>query len=194
MDSKHKSTNVLELSDPRVENTRARIAEAFAYWLFRRPYARIRIGDITKKAQVGRATFYAHFATKDALLRSELGRILHPMIAPLPGDPCLADCTAFFAHLQHARAIYRSLMSGESRTTAERIIQDALEERISKILLAARRHADGAPAQQSFVPRFVASTLLALIAWSLEQAETPPPEKLQELYQSLVGRALQVEV
>jgi len=193
MDPEHKSESVRKSPDPRVERTRACIAEAFAYWLLRRPYARIRIGDITRKAQVGRATFYAHFATKDALLRAELGRILHPMIVPLPGDPCLADCTALFAHLQHARAIYRSLMSGESRTITERIIQDSLEERILRILPQANLPANTTPAGISFVPRFVASTLLALIAWSLEQEEAPSPELLQELYQSLVGRALRVE-
>jgi AcrR family transcriptional regulator len=194
IDSKHKSKNVLEVSDPRAEKTRAQISGAFAYFISRRPYAKIRVSDITKKAQVGRATFYAHFATKDSLLRVELRRIVHPMIAPRPGDPCLADCTALFAHLQHAQAIYRSLMAGESRAITERIVQDALEERIAQILRASKANAGDDLASPTFVPRFVASTLLALIAWSLEQAEAPSPAKLQELYRSLVGRALEVDV
>jgi|GEM_PF-4117476 len=84
-------------------------------------------------------------------------------------------------------------MTGESRYVTEAIIQDALEEIIAKILSAAPAIASREPKARAFAPRFVASTLLALIAWSLEQTETPRPTNLQELYQSLVGRALEGE-
>jgi len=40
------------------------------------------------------------------------------------------------------------------------------------------------------MPRFAAGTLLALIAWSLEQAAAPSPADLQRAYRTLVGRAL----
>jgi len=36
----------------------------------------------------------------------------------------------------------------------------------------------------------VASTLLALVAWSLEEDVTPAPGKMQELFRSLVGPGL----
>ena len=36
----------------------------------------------------------------------------------------------------------------------------------------------------------VASTLLALSAWSLQQQPAPPPAALQQTFRSLVGRAL----
>jgi hypothetical protein len=42
----------------------------------------------------------------------------------------------------------------------------------------------------TFAPRFVASTLLTLIAWSLEQPSVLSPDELQEIFRSLVGRAL----
>jgi AcrR family transcriptional regulator len=67
-----KSRSVAEVVDPRVEKTRASIASAFTGLLMRRSYDRIRVSAITRKAAVGRATFYAHFATKDALLQGEL--------------------------------------------------------------------------------------------------------------------------
>jgi AcrR family transcriptional regulator len=187
---KHKSRCVSKVSDPRAEKTRALISGAFVLLLGRRPYTRIRVSDVTRKAGVGRATFYAHFASKDALLSAELVRVVHPLLVPLPDDPCLVDCTAFFAHLQHAREIYRSLMAGESRVVAERIVQDALEARIAQIVAQSPTQADAASAPPTFVPRFVASTMLALIAWSLEHPEAPQPAQLQGLYRSLVGRAL----
>lgn len=42
------------------------------------------------------------------VLRAELARVVLPMFAELPEDCCLVDCTMLFAHVQHARDIYRS--------------------------------------------------------------------------------------
>jgi len=184
---KQKSQIVPQAPDPRAERTNAQITQAFVTLLSRRPYDRIRVSDITRKARVGRATFYAHFASKDALLASELARVVLPMLAELPGEPCLIDCTGFFAHIQHARSIYLSLTSGPARFVTERIIQDAFEARIDEILV--ERGASGAAAP-AFAARFVASTLLALIAWALQQQTAPPPAALQQTFRSLVGRAL----
>jgi AcrR family transcriptional regulator len=190
---KQKSQSVSEANDPRSEKTRALISAAFVHLLMRRPYERIRVSDVTRKAGVGRATFYAHFDSKEALLSSELIRVVHPMICFLPGEPCLIDCTKLFAHLLHAREIYRSLMSGNSRVVTERIIQDTLETRIGELMVLSSTRHDVAHAQPTFVPRFIASTILTLIAWSLEQPESPPPAELQRTYRSLVGQALRGE-
>lgn len=194
---RHRSQAVLEVSDPRAERTREQISGAFAQLVMRRPYAQIRVSDITRKAHVGRATFYAHFASKDALLASEMRRITQQMIRPMPGQACLVDCTALFAHLLHARDLYRSLMGGVSRVVAERIVQDAVEERIADLLRLARNKADamagvnaGAdPEELGFAPRFVASTVLALVAWALERDDAPSPAALQAQFRVLVGHA-----
>ena len=185
--AKQKSRSVPQNADPRAEKTRALITASFLALLGRRSYDRIRVSDITRKARVGRATFYAHFASKDALLAAELARVVVPMLAELPGDSCLVDCTKLFAHVQHARDIYRSLTSGSTRVVTERIVQDALEARINWILVERGKAEPPVPA---FAPRFVASTLLTLIAWSLEQPAVPSPTALQDTFRSLVGRAL----
>jgi len=189
--AKQKSHSVAEAADPRAGKTRALISGAFLALLGRRPYTRIRVSDITRKAGVGRATFYAHFESKDALLRAELVRVVIPMLVELPGDPCLVDCTRLFAHLLGAREIYRSLMSGAARVANERMLQDAIEARIASASAASIAQAGGTTGPvPSFVPRFVAGTILTLIAWSLEQVVAPSPAELQETYRALVGRAL----
>ena len=183
--------SVAEATDPRTEKTRALISGAFLALVSRRPYARIRVSDITRKAGVGRATFYAHFESKDALLPAELVRVVLPMLVELPGDPCLVDCTKLFTHVQHAREIYRSLMAGIARVENERMLQDAIEVRIASLLATPMVETSATVSTPSFVPRFVAGTILTLIAWSLEQAVAPPPADLQAAYHGLVGYALQ---
>ena len=182
-----KSRSVAEVVDPRVEKTRASIASAFTGLLMRRPYDRIRVSDITRKAAVGRATFYAHFANKDALLQAELVRVVSHTLGDTAKESCLVECTKLFAHMQHARDIFRSLTGGPAHVVTERIIQDALETQIAAAVAA---RGDVPAMTPTFAPRFVASTLLTLIAWSLEQPSAPSPEELQEIFRSLVGRAL----
>jgi AcrR family transcriptional regulator len=189
--AKQKSQSVAETSDPRVDRTRALIAGAFVALVSHRPYARIRVSDITRKAGVGRATFYAHFESKDALLRAEVVRVVLPMLVEAPGDACLVDCTKLFTHVQHACEIYRSLTAGPTRVVTERIMQDALEARIASLVAARQAQSAATAPIPAFVPRFVAGTLAALITWSLEQAAAPPPAELQAAYRALVGRALE---
>ena len=187
--SEHKSKSVPQVGDPRVVRTHEAIGAAFVGLLQRRPYTAIRVSDITRKAKVGRATFYAHFESKDALLASQLSDIVMPMIEPLAEQTCLVDATRLFAHILGARAIFRSLCAGEGRVVGERIIQDAVEARVAA-LIARRRTALHEMTSAPFVPRFVAGTMLALIAWSLEQQPAPSAAELQAALRILIGRAL----
>ena len=54
--------------DPRVKRTRALIQQAFAELLQEKGFQAITVKDITQRAEVNRATFYAHFPDKFELL------------------------------------------------------------------------------------------------------------------------------
>ena len=84
---KHKSVSVSHVhgereskkKDERVVRSRKRLDAAFVELLHRRAYGNMRVSDIAKKAGVGRATFYAHYPSKDHLLRSQFDRFVAPM-------------------------------------------------------------------------------------------------------------------
>ena len=57
-----------EKLDPRVKRTRSLILGAFESLLAEKGFESISVQDVTDKAQINRATFYAHFADKYALL------------------------------------------------------------------------------------------------------------------------------
>lgn len=61
--------------DRRQRKSRDAIFRAFTELLAKKPYNQITVEQIIQRADVGRATFYAHFETKDTLL-SELNREL----------------------------------------------------------------------------------------------------------------------
>lgn len=65
------SSNPKELEeklDPRVKRTRGLILKSFEDLLAEKNFESISVQDVTDKAQVNRATFYAHFPDKYALL------------------------------------------------------------------------------------------------------------------------------
>ena len=55
--------------DRRQRKTRKAIFDAFLFLLSKKNFNDVTVGEIIELADVGRATFYAHFETKDFLLK-----------------------------------------------------------------------------------------------------------------------------
>lgn len=97
--------------DRRQRKTREAIFKAFTELLSQKNVSQITVGEIIERADIGRATFYAHFETKDYLLK-ELCEELFCHIFDSMGEHNgthrhIFDCTApdsvflhLFQHLQ----------------------------------------------------------------------------------------------
>ena len=93
--------------DRRQKKTRDAIFKAFSKLLEKKKYNNITVQDIIDEANVGRSTFYAHFETKDELLR--------------------AMCTDIFSHV-----LSDVLLSEETHDFSTR--NNGLEAKITHIL------------------------------------------------------------
>jgi AcrR family transcriptional regulator len=197
---KHKSASVSDhpakkrhTKDQRVVRTRRQLDAAFVELLHRRSYGNIRVSDITKKAKVGRATFYAHYASKDDLLRSQFNRIVAPMLALSPDEACPLDATAFFAHVLSSPRIYKALIGGVESGAAPTVLRDCFEERVRQALHQRKNSAALPPEstlRQAIISRVVASSILVVIECGMESDPTPSPHEAQAILRKFVGGGL----
>ena len=67
--------NPQEKLDPRVKRTRSLILQSFSELLAEKGFESISVQDVTDKAQINRATFYAHFVDKYELLDRWISQI-----------------------------------------------------------------------------------------------------------------------
>jgi AcrR family transcriptional regulator len=183
----HKSATVSQRrgstrKDERVRRTRARIDAAFVELLRRRGYGDIRVSGIVKKAGVGRPTFYAHYAAKDDLLRSQLDRIVAPMLDRSPGAHPRLDATRLFEHVRSDPRIYRALM-GPDGGSAPRVLRDCFEARIRRAL--SLDESAGASLSRAAMSRFVAASLITVIECWLERGAREAPRDVQALFARL---------
>jgi len=88
--------------DRRQKKTRNAIFRALQTLLERKAYSAVTVQEIIDEANIGRSTFYAHFETKDDLLRSLCSEIFyHVFTDMLPQEEDTLDCRNLELKLGH---------------------------------------------------------------------------------------------
>ena len=77
-----------EKLDPRVKRTRQLILRAFEDLLAEKNFESISVQDVTEKAEINRATFYAHFSDKYALLDHSVSQMFKQEIEKRTLNAC----------------------------------------------------------------------------------------------------------
>ncbi|MDY0748270.1 helix-turn-helix domain-containing protein [Paucibacter sp. R3-3] len=178
--------------DRRISRTRQSIDKAFLLLLQKRGYESVGVSDIVREANVGRATFYEHYTSKDELLRVQLRQVLGAMLRGGPDQPDLLDAMPLFAHVREVPMLYRLVAGRSAAARSLRIVQEVLEERAAEILT--ERLSAGwslrAPLEPPIAARLIVANLAALLAWWTENGMKEPASEMQALFQSSVGSML----
>jgi AcrR family transcriptional regulator len=147
-------------------------------------YETITIKQICDGADVGRSTFYAHYASKDELKRDGLERLRLRLL-----DEGCAKAGAFafsrtvFEHARNYLHVYRALSRNRGGAVALAKIREIVRELVRQDLAAC-------PGATSVMPRELAiehlvGAYMSLLTWWLDGGAKMPPEQIDAAFRRL---------
>ena len=186
--------------DRRQKKTRAAIFTAFSSLLAEKSYGRITVQDIIDAADVGRTTFYAHFETKDDLLKELCEELFGHIISSA------MDCThthglysdgrapeSVFCHLlQHLEENDNNilgLLSCESSDIFLRYFKDSLNELIRTQFVGRDKSASLA-VPQDFLVNHISGSFVEMVLWWIKGGRKQTPQELDRYFRAVIEPVL----
>jgi AcrR family transcriptional regulator len=178
--------------DRRQRKTREAIFSAFIDLLAKKEFGQITVGEIIEQADVGRATFYAHFETKDYLLKELCEELFCHIFDSMGGENHthrhIFDCEApdsvflhLFQHLQRNDNNILVLLSCRNNDLFLQYFKSNLHHLVeSQLPLFASRKSDRLP--DSFWVNHIASTFVETVRWWIDNGMTQSPETITDFF------------
>lgn len=182
--------------DRRQKKTRDAIFSAFAELLSQKHYNQISVQEIIDAANVGRTTFYAHFETKDYLLKSLCEELFGHIIDTAMGLPhghyhysCGSKTDSVFLHLvRHLQENDRNileLLSSENNEIFMKYFKTNL-----RTLIVTQYAENGllksAALPEDYLVNHIASSFVETIDWWLSRGMKETPEVITEYFLSVI--------
>jgi len=178
--------------DRRQRKTREAIFSAFTDLLSKKDFSQITVGEIIERADIGRATFYAHFETKDFLLKElceELFcHIFDAMTDAHPEHKHIFDCNApksvflhLIQHLQKNDHHILDLLACQNNDLFLRYFKSNLQKLVvDQSPLFASRKSEKLP--DSFWIDHICSTFVETVRWWIDNGMSQSPETITEYF------------
>lgn len=172
--------------DRRQKKTRNAIFEAFIQLLGERDYTQITVGQIIARADVGRATFYAHFETKEFLLK-ELCQELFDHVFEDRGSE-LFHCAppgSVFVHLFRHIGCNDSNILRLLRCRNNELFLLYFKENLTRSLqnqLAVFAHRRDPRLPEDFWVDHICAVFTQTVRWWVEQGLVQTPEQITEYF------------
>ncbi|MBQ3252561.1 MAG: TetR/AcrR family transcriptional regulator [Oscillospiraceae bacterium] len=178
--------------DRRQRKTRESIFSAFIQLLSAKEYSQITVGEIIENADIGRATFYAHFETKDFLLKELCEDLFcHIFDGEDPDHPthrhmfhCHAPDSVFlhlFQHLLKNDNHILELLSCQNNSLFLQYFKEHLKTLVTQQLpLFEARKSDTLP--ESFWIDHICSTFVETLRWWVDNGMIQSPETITQYF------------
>ena len=182
--------------DRRQRKTREAIFKAFMELLSEKNVNQITVEDIIKRADIGRATFYAHFETKDFLLKelcNELFCHVFDCVTQTNLDhKHLFDCSSskpmflhLIHHLQKNDNHILELLSCQNNSVFLMYFKEGLVRLIRSQISSFQ------PGNIKTIPKdlwvnHIANTFIETVTWWLNHKKQESPETLYDYFLSLI--------
>ena len=176
--------------DRRSQRTREALHQALFELMREKRYDSITVQDLIDRANVGRSTFYAHFADKEELASYSVEVMLEALMRSPAPDPAgrqgVMATTALFTHVQQQYALFHTLARGRGLELFVERGQAYWNKKIERDLQARLPKGRKPAVPLAVVANFVTGTWVSLLKWWLDNKMPYTPERMDEIYQQLV--------
>ncbi len=173
--------------DRRQRKSRKAIFDAFIALLRAKRYEHITVQDIIDTADISRSTFYAHFETKDMLLKAMCSDIFDHIFAgdlceyPDQGPQLQARLAHILWHLQEQKDQVVGILSCEGGE----LFMSYFRERLTTLFgLYLQEFPQNVP--QDFLLNHLVGSLSEAVRWWVRGSMALPPEALAEYYMQCI--------
>jgi AcrR family transcriptional regulator len=150
--------SMAKIPDRRVQRTRQALMSAFIELVLTQGYEGLTAEDISRKANVGRSTFYLHYANKAALLAESIRNPSSRMAAWADGNVTPQQLLPLLEHFREQRRVNRTFFADPIRSLWVKSLAALIERR-----LAARNGGSRSDLPRSFVALMIAEMQIALV-------------------------------
>lgn len=186
--------------DRRLQRTRALLQEALTLMIREKGYEATTVQDIIDRANVGRSTFYAHFADKETLLvsriadlRAELGRHQSRSLEASGGTPDggFGFSLAMLEHAQDHWDLYQAMIGRTSGAVVMQYLTVMLADLVREGLAAMGLRTT--TTRRDLIVHYVTGAFMSVLTWWLDRAPELAPQEVDEIFRRLVLHGLAVE-
>ena len=180
--------------DRRIQRTQSLSQEALVSLLAEKPYHSITVQDIIDRANIGRSTFYAHYRDKEDLLASGTNDIVHSIILDAEGSTNdatlqLISIAPLFQHIQKQFKLHRALLGSGGIESVVSQIRKHIEGHVLERLVQDEDSPSNQPIPDELTAFHIASTVLHLVRWWLDNNRPASPEEMDTYFQYLINPA-----
>ncbi len=177
--------------DPRVRRTRRLLREAMVALIMEKDFNSITIRDVTDRAEVAYITFFRHFESLDQLLMevldeglAELRDHIETLAKQSETSALETEGRLIFEYIQQKSDLFRILFKSQSVSRIRKKIVQTIAGIFRQSCAPLAR--SNSPVAINIMSNHIATSLLSLIEWWLENNMNPSPAEMGRVYKSLI--------
>ena len=185
--------------DRRVARTQTLLHNALLSLLRGKDYDAITVEDLCSKAKIGRSTFYAHYASKDELLRARLKHLRDTLLERRreaatrhTAHKGLLFSGIMFEHAYEHAHLHRHLLGNRGGSIAFAMIHEMLAELVGDETASAGRAPGSDALFRDFSVAYIVGAFMAVMDWWMKHAKTLSPQRIDALFQRAVAEGITV--
>lgn len=186
--------------DRRVQRTQQLLRAALFSLIQEKGFETLSVQDIIDRANVGRATFYAHFDNKEDLLVSGFDGLREALkdrqrvaLSRRSGveDRLFAFSRELFAHANEHRDVFRAMAGKQSGAAIQQLLHKLLLDLVRDDMKAALPRANAGSSTTEALVQFIAGGFFGLLIWWLGGKMRLSVEEVDSLFRKLAIPAVQ---